>query len=158
MRFAAGVTIGIGLGGFLDGIALHQIAQWHNMGSAVVPPHTMDAMRTNMRWDGYFHLATWIINAGGVLLLWRDGFLRAAMPPLRAFLGQMLLGWGVFNLVEGVIDHQLLGIHHVRDLPVHMPTYDWVFLLVGGFGFIAIGSIMARERHGASAHETRRVA
>jgi hypothetical protein len=41
---AAGVTLGIGLGGFLDGIVLHQIAQWHNMGSAVVPPVTMEAM------------------------------------------------------------------------------------------------------------------
>ena len=35
---AAGVMLGTGLGGFLDGIVLHQIAQWHNMGSAVVPP------------------------------------------------------------------------------------------------------------------------
>jgi uncharacterized membrane protein len=40
---AAGVTLGIGLGSFLDGIVLHQIAQWHNMGSAVVPPVTMEA-------------------------------------------------------------------------------------------------------------------
>ena len=38
----AGVVLGIGLGGFVDGIALHQIAQWHNMGSAILPPTTMD--------------------------------------------------------------------------------------------------------------------
>jgi uncharacterized membrane protein len=25
----------------------------------------------------------------------------------------LLAGWGVFNLVESIIDHQLLGIHHV---------------------------------------------
>ncbi len=45
----AGVVLGVGLGGFADGIALHQIAQWHSMGSSVLPPHTMDAMRLNMR-------------------------------------------------------------------------------------------------------------
>ena len=27
----AGILIGIGMGGFVDGIVLHQIAQWHNM-------------------------------------------------------------------------------------------------------------------------------
>ncbi len=50
----AGMLIGIGMGGFVDGIVLHQIAQWHNMLSNVVPPHTMDAMRVNMTWDGLF--------------------------------------------------------------------------------------------------------
>jgi hypothetical protein len=44
-----GLILGLGLGGFIDGIALHQIAQWHNMGSAVGPPTTMDAMMQNMR-------------------------------------------------------------------------------------------------------------
>jgi uncharacterized membrane protein len=37
----------------------------------------------------------------------------------------MILGWGLFNLVEGVIDHHLLNIHHVRDMPFHVPAYDW---------------------------------
>jgi uncharacterized membrane protein len=41
----AGILIGIGMGGFVDGIVLHQMAQWHNMLSNIVPPHTMDTMR-----------------------------------------------------------------------------------------------------------------
>ena len=51
----------------------------------------------------------------------------------------MLLGWGGFNLVEGLIDHHLLNLHHVRDLPAHVPAYDWLFLLVGGVGFAVVG-------------------
>lgn len=51
----AALVLGVGMGGFVDGIALHQIAQWHNMLSARVPPHTMDAMRTNMTADGLFY-------------------------------------------------------------------------------------------------------
>jgi uncharacterized membrane protein len=47
------------MGGFADGIAAHQIMQWHNMGSAVLLPLTMEAMSQNMVWDGEFHLATW---------------------------------------------------------------------------------------------------
>jgi Predicted membrane protein (DUF2243) len=48
----AGILIGIGMDGFVDGIVLHQIAQWHNMLSNIVPPHTMDNMRVSMTWDG----------------------------------------------------------------------------------------------------------
>jgi uncharacterized membrane protein len=144
MKISAGITLGLGLGGFVDGIALHQIAQWHNMGSAVLPPITMEAMRANMRWDGYFHLGTLAVTLIGVLWLWRDGFNRALMPPLSAFIGQMILGWGLFNLVEGLIDHQILGIHHVKDLPEHVPFYDWVFLGVGGFGMMLVGWALSR--------------
>jgi uncharacterized membrane protein len=27
----------------------------------------------------------------------------------------MLLGFGIFNTVEGIIDHHLIGIHHVNE-------------------------------------------
>lgn len=144
-RVSAGLVLGVGLGGFMDGIALHQIAHWHNMGSAVLPPHTMEAMRQNMRWDGLFHLGTWLITLAGVWLLWRDAR-EGTAPPARVFAGQMLLGWAAFNLVEGIIDHHLLQLHHVRDLPVHVPLYDWAFLLVGGVLPGAVGWMMSRPR------------
>jgi hypothetical protein len=38
-------------------------------------------------------------------------------PPWLLHVGVLLAGWGGFNLVEGLVDHQLLGNHHVRDLP-----------------------------------------
>ena len=64
-----GIVLGLGLGGFIDGIALHQIVQWHNMGSAKVPPITMEAMQQNMAWDGWFHVATLVLTIFGVYLL-----------------------------------------------------------------------------------------
>lgn len=146
----AGILLGIGLGGFADGIALHQIAQWHNMGSAVLPPTTMDAMKQNMAWDGWFHVATLVLTTIGVYWLLRDARARVGLPTAGAFTGLLLLGWGLFNLVEGVIDHHLLGLHHVRDLPVHVPLYDWLFLGLGGVGFIAIGWLLARAPERAS--------
>jgi uncharacterized membrane protein len=148
----AGVVLGLGLGGFIDGIALHQIAQWHNMGSAVVPPHTMDAMRRNMIWDGEFHLATWALTLIGILMLWTDR--QASAPTRRVLIGQMILGWGIFNLVEGLVDHHLLGIHHVRDLPMHVPAYDWLFLAAGGLGLIALGALLSRRTF-PSGHDDR---
>jgi uncharacterized membrane protein len=141
----AGVILGIGLGGFADGIALHQIAQWHNMGSAVLPPVTMEAMSRNMVWDGLFHAATWCITLVGVLRLWAEGRAGAAPASMRALWGDMLFGWGAFNLVEGVIDHHLLQLHHVRDLPIHVPAYDWLFLAIGGIGLTAVGWWLSRS-------------
>lgn len=140
----AGLLLGLGLGGFVDGIVLHQIAQWHNMGSAVLPPTTMAAMQQNMRWDGWFHAATLLLTLAGAYLLLRDARAGRRLPSTRGFTGQLLLGWGIFNLVEGVIDHHLLELHHVRDVPAHVPLYDWLFLALGGVGLIALGWLMAR--------------
>jgi uncharacterized membrane protein len=146
-----GILLGLGLGGFLDGILLHQIIHWHNMGSAKLPPVTLEALRQNMRWDGFFHAAVWLLTVAGVYLLVRDGRQGYPLPTASVLTGQLLLGWGIFNLVEGTIDHLILGIHHVRDLPVHVPLYDWIFLLVGGIGFVLAGYVIssrARNRPG----------
>jgi uncharacterized membrane protein len=139
------VVIGVGLGGFLDGILLHQIAQWHNMGSAVVPPVTMEAMSRNMVWDGWFHLAVWVITIIGIFMLLDDARRGRRLPAPRVFSGLLVAGWGLFNLVEGVVNHHLLELHHVRDVPVHVPAYDWLFLGVGGIGLIVVGWLLARE-------------
>jgi uncharacterized membrane protein len=145
MRFSAGLILGLGLGGFIDGITLHQIMQWHNMGSAVLPPSTMEAMSQNMVWDGMFHAATLVLTLIGVLMLWYEGHSRTAPSSLSVLFGQMILGWGLFNLVEGIIDHHILELHHVRDIPMHVPLYDWLFLGIGGVLFILIGWMMSRQ-------------
>lgn len=152
----AGVLLGIGLGGFFDGIALHQIAQWHQMLSAVVPPESMEAMKRNMAADGWFHAAVWLATLAGVLVLWSAVRGPGALPPSRVLAGNMLLGWGGFNLVEGIIDHHLLELHHVRDLPQHVPLYDWLFLLAGGVGLILAGLAVRAGRRGAPADQAER--
>jgi uncharacterized membrane protein len=111
---APALLLGIGLGGFIDGILLHQLLQWHHMLTSTDghPMTTVAGLEANTLADGLFHLATWICVAVGSALLylaWRDGRLAS---PLRTHLGLLLSGWGLFNLVEGLIDHQLLGVHH----------------------------------------------
>ena len=145
-RTRSGIVIGLGMGGFLDGIVLHQILQWHNMGSAVLPPDGMEAMKRNMLWDGYFHAGSWILAMTGIVMLWSHARRGHPVPGPRALTGQLLLGWGIFNLVEGAIDHHLLHLHHVRDLPAHVPAYDWIFLAVLGVGMTVPGWWMSRPR------------
>ena len=96
----AGIMLGIGLGGFFDGILLHQILQWHNMLSAKLPPNTMENMRTGMTADGFFHVVTWAATLIGVALLWNTLNRNVDFRPAGVGLvGYMLAGWGWLNLI-----------------------------------------------------------
>jgi uncharacterized membrane protein len=134
---APSFVLGLGLGGFIDGIVLHQILQWHHMLSGDKggePMDTVAGLETNTLVDGLFHTGTWILVAAASFLLvraWQRGELA---PPWRMHVGLLLAGWGVFNLVEGLIDHELLGIHHVRD--------DLGAPLGWDLGFLAFGALL----------------
>jgi uncharacterized membrane protein len=141
----AGIILGIGLGGFFDGILLHQIFQTHAMLSAKIPLHSMANMKTNMTADGLFHAVTWTATLIGVALLWRALNRRhEALPSGLAFTGYMLAGWGWFNLIEGLIDHHILHLHHVIEA-LGVSVWDWLFL-ASGVLLIVVGHMMARHR------------
>jgi uncharacterized membrane protein len=145
---SAGTLLGIGMGGFVDGILFHQLLQLHNMLSARYPKTGVDPrtavvnIEINMFWDGLFHAFTWTMTALGLTLLWRA--VRRGDVPLstRTLLGSMAMGWGLFNLVEGVIDHHLLHIHHVTETPGHL-VWDLLFL-ASGAALILLGWALIR--------------
>lgn len=131
------------MGGFVDGIVLHQIAQWHNMVSNWIPPMTMEAMNLNMMWDGIFHAFVWIVTLVGILALQHAAYREEAIPSLQSFIGQLVLGWGSFNLIEGIVDHQILAVHYVRQVP-NYTVYNLTFLVIGGMLFILIGWMLMK--------------
>jgi uncharacterized membrane protein len=142
--------MGLGLGGFVDGILLHQILQWHHMLTGEQggePMSTVAGLQANTLADGFFHVATWIMVAVAswmFLRAWQEGEMA---PPWRAHFGMLLAGWGVFNVVEGLVDHQLLGIHHVRDDLGGPMGWDLGFLLLGVL-LVVGGLALARPRSG----------
>src|SRR5829696_3273161 len=144
---APSFLLGVGLGGFIDGIALHQILQWHHMLTATgdQPMTTVAGLEANVLADGFFHLATWVFVATAMYLTVRAWQRRELAPPWRAHFGLLLAGWGVFNVVEGLIDHQVLGIHHVRDDLGGPVGWDLAFLGLG-LGLVVIGGMLARTR------------
>jgi uncharacterized membrane protein len=135
-----GVVLGVGLGGFVDGIVLHQILQWHhllastdsdNIGVDTYPVTTVGGLEVNTLWDGLFHAVCWVAVIVGLALLdSRVPRPRGQVWASRALWGWMLVGWGLFNLVEGIVDHHVLAIHHVRAGP-HQTWWDLGFLVVG---------------------------
>ena len=146
-----GLLYGIGLGGFVDGIVLHQILQWHHMVSDVheYPPTTVAGLEVNTLADGLFHAATWFFVLGASLATlhsWRQG--RIA-PSWSFHFGGVLAGWGLFDLLEGLIDHQLLGVHHVRDDLGGPLSWDLGFL---AFGALLVAAGLLLQRRGAMIH------
>jgi uncharacterized membrane protein len=144
LPLSPGVWLGIGLGGFVDGIVLHQILQWHHMlTSAGYPADSVANLTINTLFDGLFHAATWIATGVGLLLLHRAVRRGFAWSGYR-LLGGMAIGWGGFNLVEGIVDHHLLGIHHVREAAAQPLLWDLGFLALGA-ALVLIGVALSRR-------------
>ncbi|WP_281255403.1 DUF2243 domain-containing protein [Cystobacter ferrugineus] len=55
------------------------------------------------------------------------------------------IGWGAFNVVEGLIDHQLLGIHHVHPGEGQL-AWDMGFLLFGALLIVGGGALVRAGR------------
>jgi uncharacterized membrane protein len=142
---AAGIFFGLGLGGFFDGIVLHQVLQWHHMLSSWFPVNTIENLELNTRWDGIFHSTTYLFVLIGLFLLWRTAHRRHLYWSSKLLIGTMLLGFGSFNTVEGIIDHHLIGIHHVNETVPreYWPIWDIAFTLWGA-GMIIIGWMVMR--------------
>lgn len=141
----AAFLMGLGLGGLFDGIVLHQVLQWHHMVSTPVPPDTLANLEQNTLADGLFHVAAWALTVAGVMLLLRATDGRVRVGARRWFVGGLLLGWGTFNVVEGLVDHHLLSLHHVRPGP-DQDLYDYAFLAWGA-AMAVVGWWVMRTRH-----------
>lgn len=143
----AGLFLGIGLGGFVDGILFHQILQVHGMLTGRLPKDSIVNIETNMFWDGMFHAMTWLMTLVGVILLFRAGRSAENAWSGRALAGGMIGGWGLFNTVEGIVDHHILNLHHVVESR-GQSVFDWLFLASGALMLVIGWMVMrASERH-----------
>jgi uncharacterized membrane protein len=140
---SCGLLLGAGMGGFLDGIVLHQLLQWHNMLSSVVPPTDLVSMKLNMLWDGVFHALTWLTTAAGLWRLWLTVQRQDVLLSSPALVAALLLGWGMFNALEGTLNHQILGLHHVHPGSAQL-AWDLGFI-ASGLGLCCAGWLILRR-------------
>ncbi|MCL6442677.1 MAG: DUF2243 domain-containing protein [Alicyclobacillus sp.] len=119
--FFGAFFFGMGLIGMLDGIHFHQLLQWRSM-------YMYTSRFYQVVSDGWLHFfctTLWVV--GTITLSKAD---RNQPRSQRLFASGFFLGAGVFNLAEGLIDHHILGIHHVKFGDPHEFAYDVVFDLV----------------------------
>jgi uncharacterized membrane protein len=140
----AGFILGFGMGGFFDGIVLHQLLQWHHLVSNVYPDNTLEGLRLNTLWDGIFHSAMYVITAVGLVLMWRAIRQNDVLQSPRYMLAMVLVGAGAFHIFDGIVNHWLLQIHHIRQGPDAL-LYDIAFFMIGVI-LVAVGTGLARTR------------
>lgn len=145
---SAGIFFGLGLGGFFDGIVLHQILQWHHMvSSAGYPPDSVDNLKINTFFDGLFHATTYVFVVIGLLLFWRAAHRFRLWWSGKMLVGSLFIGFGLFNVVEGIVNHHLLKLHHVNETVPHEQWIYWdigflvlgIALLLGGWRLLKAG-------------------
>jgi uncharacterized membrane protein len=87
------VLLGLGLGGFFDGIVLHQLLQWHHMvTSAGYPANTVANLEFNTLLDGHFRTSTYVMTAVGLGLLWNANRLPHVRWSTSLLEGGLLVG------------------------------------------------------------------
>lgn len=138
---AAIVALGFALGGFFDGILLHQILQWHHLLSGLEAPRWRN-LAVQVVADGLLHALLYVIALVGFVQLWRARHALAAVSS-RRFTGMVLTGFGLWHVVDGVISHWLLGLHHVRMNAQSVLAWDLLFFVAGALVLVA-GLLLAR--------------
>ena len=137
-------TIGFALGGFFDGILLHQVLQWHHFLSLVGGDALRD-IRAQILADGLFHVAVYVIALVGLWLLWRARSGLAGAAGVRLF-AMALLGFGIWQLVDVVGFHWIVGIHRIRvDVPNPL-AWDLGWIAVIGLPPLLAALLLLRRR------------
>jgi uncharacterized membrane protein len=139
----AGFLIGLAVAGFLDGILLHQVLQWHSLLSSLDGQIYQD-LRFRMLTDGLFHAAMYIVGLVGLLLLWRARYEFASLGSGKRFASVLLVGFGVWHLIDAVVNHWLLGLHHIKEGSPNWLAFDLAFFLLG-LACVALGVYLHRS-------------
>lgn len=128
----SGFLFGCGIAGsVIDLFIFHLILQWHHFYDLSTPTVALVA-------DGFFHAFTWLITVWG-LFMFADVRQQIVVPWAR-WTGAVLAGIGVFQLIDGIVFHKLLGIHQIR-YGVDLVVYDLVWI-VSAIVLLAIGLVM----------------
>jgi uncharacterized membrane protein len=143
-----GFWIGFALGGFFDGILLHQILQWHHLLAGVAPSDTVPDLRFQVLADGVFHVAHYVLMVLGLWLVWSARAGLAADGAGRRMIAWALIGFGAWHIIDAVVVHWVLQLHRIR-MDVENPLlWDLIWLVPFGLVTLAIGVWMLRRETG----------
>jgi uncharacterized membrane protein len=122
----AGGLMGVGVAAFIDETVFHQLLHWHHFYDKSSPDVALVS-------DGLFHAGGWLAMVAG-LFLFADLQRRAVTVPKRLWAGA-LIGWGGFQVYDGLIQHKVLGLHQIR-YNVDLVPYDLIWNISGGIGLV----------------------
>lgn len=129
----SGFLFGCGIAAsVIDLFVFHLGLQWHHF-------YDLSTTQVALTADAFFHAFGWFVTVGGLFLL-ADVRRRAGVRWAR-WTGAVLAGVGAFQLLDGVVNHKLLGIHQIRygvDLLVYDVTWIGSAVLVLLTGLVVL--------------------
>lgn len=141
------VLLGIAIGGFFDGILLHQILQWHHLLS-LVPG--IAGLREQILWDGLFHAGMYALAAVALWRIWRrreEGLARMGRAQVA---GLLLAGFGLWHVLDSILSHWVLGIHRIKEDSPHPLVWDLIWFVAFGCLPLLWGWYLNRRPPGAA--------
>ncbi|GAA2190412.1 DUF2243 domain-containing protein [Leucobacter alluvii] len=130
----AGFLLGVAMMAAIDEIVFHQILAWHHFYNNASPDIAILS-------DGLLHAAELFGFVFGFFLM-LDARRRRTFWAAAAWAG-FLVGLGLFQLWDGIVDHKILRLHQIR-YGVELLPYDvaWnvagALLLVSGLIWTAV--------------------
>ena len=128
----AGIFFGLGAIAFIDETVFHQLLHWHHF-------YDKSTLAVGLISDGLFHAFSWFATVASL-------FIVAHLRKLRAWdkqrwLGAAILGAGVFQLYDGIIQHKIFRLHQIRyDVDIFYYDLVWnvlaIFMILIGWGLI----------------------
>jgi uncharacterized membrane protein len=109
------MALGTALSAFFDGILLHQVLQWHHLLSLAEGASWRD-LQNQVLADGLFHAAVYLLMVAGLAMLWRRRRELHRPGARRRVIADLLLGFGLWNVVDIVGVHWMAGLHRVRSM------------------------------------------
>ena len=137
----SGYLIGFGLGGFFDGILLHQILQWHHLLSLV---DGVGDLRRQVLFDGLFHALMYVIAGAGLVILVRSRETLSLRGSGSWFAGSVLLGFGIWHVADSVLSHWILGIHRIKIDSPNPLFWDLLWFALFAMGPLFAGWMLRR--------------
>jgi uncharacterized membrane protein len=134
----SGVLIGVGVAAFLDETVFHQLLHWHHF-------YDKSTLNAGLVSDGFLHAGGWLCVVVG-LFLFADLQRRGNTVGLLVWAGGFL-GWGLFQVYDGLIQHKVFGLHQIR-YHVDLLPYDLAWNLSGAVG-ILVGVLLLMRRRSA---------
>lgn len=103
----SGFLLGVGVVGFIDETVFHQLLQWHTF-------YWATSQHGRVLSDGLFHAFSTSLLIWGAVRLWRD---RKSWTPVRSrqIAAAALIGGGLFNFYDGVVQHVIFHLHLVNE-------------------------------------------
>ena len=143
------LLLGLALGGFFDGILLHQILQWHHLLSGV---DAVRDMRLQLIADGAFHALMYLIAVFALYRLWSRRSAATVAGAGAVVCGNALIGFGVWHLADALLSHWITGIHRIRMDAVHPLLWDLAWFILFGVLPALLGAWTLRRGGSGDGH------